>query len=198
MTKLAADILFSILISSDPLKKADAIVLLEGDYYSRVKKTSDLFKKGFGRWVVVSGGVDDAKTGQIHARKLAQKLCSLGVPRAKIILEEKSQNTAEQAREVILLAKKRKWTRIILVASPFHQFRAFLTFLYVLKKSYPKLGLYSSPARKLPWFEKIYGGTRYELLEDEFSKIRKYKKKYNNVASFKEGIEYLKWRESRR
>ena len=60
---------------------------------------------------------------------------SSGVPRDAIIHEKKSQNTREQAIEVINMAKANNWKKVILVATHEHQYRAYLTFLKEVLKS---------------------------------------------------------------
>lgn len=52
-----------------------------------------------------------------------------GVPTSAVIHEDRSLNTKEQAVEVVRMAIKNSWKRLVLVASHEHQYRAYLTFL---------------------------------------------------------------------
>jgi hypothetical protein len=54
--------------------------------------------------------------------------------------------------------------------------------------------LYNSPARNLGWFNNSGWGQRFERLEIEFDRIEKYSK-LGHLATFKEVIEYQKWKE---
>ncbi len=186
MAKLSPALLLSLLVSNDVLKKSDAIVVLEGDYYRRPDHAVRLFREGWSKIIVVSGGLNNPSGGSFPARILARRLRRAGVPRKNLILEDKSLNTREQAVEIMKLAKGRSWKKIILVASHFHQFRAFLTFLKAMRGKKTKIKIYNSPAM-------YYSPSLAELLESEFSKIKKYKK---DVASCKDGIKYVKWRDS--
>lgn len=187
--------LFIILASNDAPKKADAAILLEGDGYVRVPEAVRLWKDGVTKYIVPSGGVDDVKEGKCGASLLAKKLVRLGVPAKKIILEEKSTQTRTQALEVLTLAKQKKWHSIIIVASHFHLYRAFLTFLKVASETKMKILIYNSPAKDLSWFEKTLWGKRADLLHSEFEKIEEYRQK-GHVASYQDAIKYFIWRES--
>lgn len=179
-------------MSNDTLVKSDAIILLEGDYYNRVGTAADLFKAGWAKHIIVSGGVDDKSTGRIHGRQLKQALLQKGIAARSIILEDTSTNTWEQAVAVMKIVTARKWRSIILVASHWHQFRAYLTFLKATKAAGLRIKIYNAPARNLSWFKKSPGRAGIELLAEEFKKIRQYKK---HAASFAEALEYLEWKE---
>jgi uncharacterized SAM-binding protein YcdF (DUF218 family) len=194
--KLSPELVFSILVSNNRLKKSDGIILLEGDYHNRVAQAAELFKNGWAPTIVVSGDTDKPEVSSIHSRHLIESLLKENIPAKNIIPEFKSQNTWEQGVEIMKIVKENKWKRIILVASNFHQFRAFLTFLKAMKEFGMQIEIYNSPARSLDWFKLKPGepyGPRINLLEGEFKRISTY---VNNVASFEEGIEYLKWLEN--
>ena len=84
-------------------------------------------------------------------------------------------------------------TYIILVASNFHQYRAFLTFVQELYNNNLEkiIKIYNAPCI-LPWFKSLDWGTRHELLEQEFIKIEQYQLK-QDVCSYKKGLKYLQW-----
>lgn len=180
------------LIFSQSLSRANAIVVLEGDGYFRLPYAAKLFKLKLSSRIVVSGGLDNSAGGSFPARKLASKLRQLGVPANRIILEEKSLNTREQAVEVMNLAKKYGWKQIILVASAYHQMRVFLTFLKAAQKAKLKLQIINAPARDLPWFKKNRWGVRFQMLETEARKIKLYQR---DLSSLGEAIKYFKLQE---
>lgn len=186
---------FLVLISNERLKKADAIILLEGDGLNRVKPAADLYLQGWADTIVVSGGVYTPDYGSYPSEYLIPELIKGGVPSEKIVIEGKSKHTREQAEEVLELARNHGWKKIILVASSYHQPRAFLTFLKVMNEKNLKLQIINAPARELSWFEETGWGKRNELLDAEFEKIEKYMA-LGQMATFKEAIEYQQWKES--
>lgn len=182
----------NILIFNEPLKKADAIILLEGDGYFRLSHAADLYKQKWASKIVISGGVIDKNYGSFPAKNLATRLIKMNIAQKDIIIENESRHTREQAINVMDLVKKNKWKKIILVASHYHQLRAFLTFLKVTQEIKIKLQIINSSARDLSWFTKNKWGKRIDLLESEFRKIKEYNK---HMASFSEAILYQKWKE---
>jgi len=118
-----------ILVLTEPLRKADAIILLAGDGNARVSHAANLYRQKWAPKIIVSGGPMDRNYGSFPPKILARRLAKEGVEKKNTILDEKSNNTREQAVNIIGLAKSNKWKKIILVASPHHQLRAFLTFI---------------------------------------------------------------------
>ena len=197
MTNILKETQSLVLVSNQPLKKAEAIICLEGDGYNRIPKTFELFQKKWAKWIVVSGGLNKPPFS-IPAKKMKLSLVKKGIPASRIILEEKSQNTYMQATEVMKMAKKRKWKKIILVASSFHQPRAYLTFIKAMNNEKMKVQIINAPADNLPWFKKTsLGKNRFNLLVEEFKKIKKYYKKGHSV-SFEQAIAYEKWKEGQK
>ncbi|MFA4833305.1 MAG: YdcF family protein [Patescibacteria group bacterium] len=185
------------LVFNDRIKKSDVVVCLEGDHYARLMHTLEVFQGGWAERILVSGGYE-APPFSIPARVLAEKLYKNGIPRGRVLLEEKSLNSYDQGVEVMKIIKEKKWKKIILVASHFHQPRAYLTFLKTMKKAGLKIQIFNSPARELSWFNLIsLGKSRLGLFEDELNKIDDYSRK-GHVATVKEAIEYQEWKEKQK
>ncbi len=182
------------LIFNEPLKKSDAIILLEGDGYCRIQQAVDLYKQGWSKHIVVSGGIFNPSYGSFP--DLVGRIKKKGMAEKHLISENKSQNTREQAENVMELARKNKWKKIILAVSHYHQCRAFLTFLKAMNNAKLKIQIINAPAGDLPWFAKNKWGTRFELLESEFKKIELYRKK-GHIASYADAIKYQQWKEKR-
>jgi len=179
---------------NDSVKKSNAIVCLEGDGYERVKQAASLYQRKLAKIIVVSGGFNNPPFS-IIANKMAKKLIQKGVLAKSIIIEEKSQNTYEQGIEIMKLVKKNRWKKIIIVASHFHQPRAYLTFLQAMKDTKLKIKIFNAPARELSWFKNTFPGlSRLRLLENELKKIDAYSKK-GHLANIKEAINYQMWKE---
>lgn len=186
---------FICLVDNDRPRVSNAIVLLEGDGLNRAERTAQLFNQGMAKWVVFSGGIEDPGYGSYRFERVLPTLKKLGIPEDNIIPEEKSLNTHDQANEVIRIMIANRWNRIILVASHYHQYRAYLTFLAVAQNLKVKPIIYNAPAKDLPWFEVTDWGTRLDLLEKEFKKIEIYRAK-GHVASYGQAIGYQRWKES--
>ena len=103
-------------------------------------------------------------------------------------------NTREQAVEVVRMAMENGWTKLILVASHEHQYRAYLTFLREVLDTKSGITLYNAPARNLDWFVDKGWGTRFERLEAEILRIEKYSE-LGHLATAQEVIDYQQWKE---
>lgn len=187
---------FIALVDNDSIDKSDVIVLLEGDGYNRYSKAVELFKKGYSKKIVFSGGITDYDYGSFPFEDIYPKILSEGVPEEAIIHEDKSKNTLEQAIEVIKLSKLKNWKKIILVATHDHQYRAYLTFLKQVLIHNSEIQLFNSPVRNLTWFNKNSWGRRIDNIEKEFLKIEKYMK-LGHLSSYLEAINYHEIKEKK-
>lgn len=181
---------FISLVATDSPVKSDVIVLLEGDGTSRLSKCADLFKAGFAPVICFSGGADNKAYGSYPFSEYIPMLPKVGLRESDFILELKSQHTQQQAVEVLNLAEKSSWKSLILVASPYHQYRAFLTFLGEGLKRTQCPVIYNAPASNLSWFIPEPWGKRYDLLTNEFEKIEQYIKT-GHCASYLEALSYF-------
>lgn len=179
-------------------RRVDAIFYMQGDSFDRLPKTVQLFKKGYSNTIVLSGN-DTNPQRAVPACLIIERLVKYNIPPSVIIHESKSQHTLDQAREGIKLALKRKWKNIILVTSPYHQIRCFLTFLSEAKrqKAEKKIKIWNQSAN-ISWQSKRklrMGKTQKELILEEAEKIKKYQaKKFGALIKPIEGLKYLKLR----
>ncbi len=188
--------LFFALVDTDVLYKSDAIILLEGDGFNRLDKCVELFDSQYAPVVVISGGVDNYQCGSFPASKMKEELLAKHVPESSIILESKSTNTREQSLEVISLAKLHDWKSIIIVASHYHQYRAYLTFLQAMQEFKIDLIIMNAPATKISWFFETPWGVRSELFYSEMNKIEQYRQ-LGHIASYEFAINYQRIKEKK-
>lgn len=122
------------------LKPADAILILGSNDLRVAKRGAELFLQGFAPRLICSGNVGRLTEGmwnKSEAEIFADEAMRLGVPKNKIIIENKSTNTGEN----ILFTKKLLETlkinirKVIVVQKPFMLRRAFTTF----KKIWPEI-----------------------------------------------------------
>ena len=183
------------IIDNDCLSKSDAAILLEGDGYNRYQKAVELYKTGLVSKIVFSGNILDKDYGSFPFEEIKPLMLAEGVLEQDVVFENKSKNTYEQAIEVVKLANKNGWNKIVLVASSDHQYRAYLTFLRQIIDSKSNLVLFNAPARNLPWFLDEGWGMRIDRLSREFDRIERYTD-FGHLATPNEVIEYQKWKES--
>ena len=128
------------------LPRADAVVVLGGGLRpalpprqgvevaeggDRLLRGVQLVRRGLAPLLVTSGGRvsftsnDPAPPEAIWARDLAQEL---GLPANRILINPGSRTTAEEARDIGALGRRRGWTRGLLVTSAFHMPRSLATF----------------------------------------------------------------------
>lgn len=182
------------LVDNDCVEKSDAIILLEGDGLNRYPKAVELFKEGFADVLVFSGGITNLAFGSFPFPLIQTEIINSGIQPTSIIHESKSQNTREQAVEVIKLATAKGWNKLILVASHYHQYRAYLTFLHEILVTNSNVLLFNAPANKLKWFEETDWGKRFDLLDEEFIRIEKYTS-LSHLATIDQAITYQIWKE---
>ncbi|OGB75425.1 hypothetical protein A2810_01180 [candidate division Kazan bacterium RIFCSPHIGHO2_01_FULL_49_10] len=150
----------------DNLAVSDAIVVVSGgETNQRVAEGVKLYKADWAKVLIMSGAARDAKDSNAAAMK--RMAINSGIPANKIITEEESMNTFENAAYVRGIVESRKLNRLILVTSPYHQRRAALVFAKALAGLPVKIINHSSLdsawrkngwwlddwARKLTWSE---------------------------------------------
>lgn len=137
------------------LEKADAIVTISGgETRQRVAEAVNLFEKGWAPLLIMSGAARDE--GVSNATSMKQIAISLGVPKNKILVEEAAVSTLDNAKFVRDIIKDKKFTKIILVTSPYHQRRAYLAFNKALENLPVKIINHSSTDsiwRKNGWWQ---------------------------------------------
>lgn len=121
------------------LKKADCLFVL-GSHDIRVAEyAADLFLQGYAQYIIFSGGLGNL-TVDIFKKPEAEIFSDIafakGVPKDKIIIENKSTNTGEnvQFTKEILKQKGLDFNSFILVQKPYMERRTYATF----KKMWPE------------------------------------------------------------
>lgn len=183
------------IVDNDCLTPSDAVILLEGDGFFRFQKAVDLYNKGIAKKIVFSGNIIDRDYGSFPFEEVKPLILGGGVPEEDLIHEDLSKNTRQQAVEVVKMAMKNGWKKLVLVASHEHQYRAYLTFLREVLDTNSGLILYNAPVRNLNWFVDSGWGIRFERLSAEFERIEKYSA-MGHLANSDEVVEYQKWKES--
>jgi uncharacterized SAM-binding protein YcdF (DUF218 family) len=121
------------------LEKSDAILAL-GSHDTRVAvRGTQLFLEGWAPLLIFSGGLGNLTRGlwdQPEAERFAEVAVRMGVPKEKILIENRSTNTGENIRFTRELLEERKLDpqKFILVQKPYMERRTYATF----KKVWPE------------------------------------------------------------
>ncbi len=152
---------YAVLISlylpvSDPLQKADAIIVVSGgDTKGRTMHGIDLYEQKWAPKLIFSGAAADPNSAS-NAKAMMATAASRGVPTEDILLDEFSRDTKENASSTKSIAGNYK--TIILVTSDYHQRRVSSEF----KKEYGNATTFiNSPAKDKNWGRKTWFLTPY-------------------------------------
>ncbi|MBC5784855.1 YdcF family protein [Ramlibacter sp. USB13] len=94
----------------------------------RVWHAARLFRAGKASLIFLSGGSDPEISAMSEAKAMRALLVDLGVPPARIVLEERSRNTRENAEFTAPLLRDYRVQRVLLVTSALHMHRAVAEF----------------------------------------------------------------------
>jgi uncharacterized SAM-binding protein YcdF (DUF218 family) len=115
----------------------------------------------------------------LGASYICEKAMQLGVPRKDILVEDESLHTRENAEYILEILKEKKMHRVILVTSPFHQLRTYLTFAKVFQPYGIEILNYYADAddwKPATWF---LSQEHRKLVKSETERIKIYREKGN-------------------
>ena len=118
---------------NQPLEKADAILALGSHDDRVVERVVELFKGQWAPLVIFSGGLG-AITKQLwtepEANRFARLAIAAGVPKEKVIIENRSSNTGENIlyTKQLLADMRLELQEFIVVQKPYMERRSFATF----------------------------------------------------------------------
>lgn len=181
---------FILELKQQKLEKGDVIFVLQGDGLNRAQYATELFKNGYAPLVAMVGSANDKSYGSFPSSEVRDEMVRLGVSLDHIYFEDtQGGNTREEAERIVTLAREKNWCTILIVTSPHHQFRSFLTLIKTMSDLKVSIRIINVPAN-LSMTEDTPWGKRIDLLDGEYARIKEYQQK-GDVASFEEGIKYL-------
>ena len=124
------------------------------------------------------------KSGYLGAAAYRAAMVEAGIP-AGVIEEVPMEpteilHTAIEADRTVQFAQAQGYERLLVVAAPFHQERAFISVVTAVLRDYPSLKVYSHPGEPQPWDQVVthsqgtLRGTRAELIAEELKRIDTY------------------------
>lgn len=125
------------LVLGDHLHKSDAIIVLSGDRGERIEKAAKLYKQGFATYFVISGGT--VYHNVTMAELMEKHAIELGVPKNRIIIENRADSTYENAHFTRMKIKSYPIHSAIVVSSDYHMLRVQLIFNREFKNTGMKL-----------------------------------------------------------
>lgn len=118
------------LVIRDPVEPVDAVIAISGDGTGeRARTAAALVRQGYGRWLMLSGSGrrPGAPPGNATAAMVRDAL-EAGIPRDRMLIDDQSWSTIDNARNSARLMQARHLTRAIVVTSPYHTRRAAWAF----------------------------------------------------------------------
>ena len=135
--------------------RSDAIVVISGDeQMARFAEGVNLYKQGFGRYLVFSGAAFD--NGTSNADVMHDLAVQRGVPRSAILEEPLGEDTWGNAVYTRQVLEEHGLQSAILVTSPYHLRRAEVTFDAAYAGSGIQLMVHAAPDsewRKQSWWQ---------------------------------------------
>lgn len=116
-------------------QKIDAVIAISGGNTAlRTREAIEIFKSVEAKKLIFSGANSNPKVLS-DARQMANLARKQGVLEEEILLEEKAQNTHQNAQFTAKIIKQNGYKRVILTTSKYHQTRARLEFENALEGS---------------------------------------------------------------
>jgi uncharacterized SAM-binding protein YcdF (DUF218 family) len=160
-------------------------LIFTGKFSAKVTDTPTLFPLEELQRAVAQGRIQEkdvavaAKTWDtcLGARYMRNQAIEMGVPPEAILTEAESLHTRENAEHVLRILKERGMQRVILITSPFHQLRTYLTFAKVFHLHRIEIINYYADTdewRPTTWF---LSAKYRKLVNSEMERIKKYREK---------------------
>ena len=160
-------------------------IICTGKFSVKVTETPTLIPVEALREAVTAGRIQEkdvsyaAKTWDtdLGACYMRDQAISMGVPRQAVLVEQESLHTRENAEYVLRLLKQHQMHQVILITSPFHQQRTYLTFA----KAFQPCGIHiinhyaeADEWHPLTWF---FSAQHRRLVKSEKERIKMYRAK---------------------
>lgn len=180
---------------------------------SAIERGAELFhEKRVSRVGVLGGGPyrGGGETGPVFYRGgdlWTEELLLRGVPHSAIMARHSCKegqvcHTGTEAEHLVLFAKEKGFTDIVIVTAPFHMLRAFTNTVTQTMRHYPELRIWCRAGTPLPWNERVIasqdlvpGLRSAEILSREFMKLHRVYKNQYDLLPARDLLAYLTRRE---
>jgi hypothetical protein len=145
----------------------------------------DLFRQQQVKKILISGA--KPISGYPGFAAWQQELVSLGLPEVVLTAVPPTDpsvlHTRIEAESLVRWAREQNYGRLVVVAPPFQQLRAFMTAVSLVLEQFPDLQIYNQVGAALPWREMVVHSQgklhceRRELIQHELDRIKTYQDK---------------------
>ena len=160
-------------------------IICSGRFSVKVTTTPNLISDEEIQDAVIAGRIQEkdvkgaVKTWDIGlgAEYMREQAIHMGISQQAVLVEQQSLHTRENAEYVLALLKKCDMHSIILVTSPFHQLRTYLTFAKVFQQDNIKILNYYAETNEwhpASWF---LSTKNRKLVKSEVERIKTYREK---------------------
>jgi len=118
-----------------PPAHAEAIIVLGGNDGDRALRALGLYREGYAPKIVLTGLEHGNAVPPANLTWRAEFLVAQGVPKSALRLEVYSQNSYEEAENVLALMRRQGWRTVIAVSDPPHMRRLAWTWGRVFRGS---------------------------------------------------------------
>ena len=184
-TDALARVIWDYMLMKQSPKRADAILALCSIDVRIAEYAADLFLNGLSDLLIFSGGSahnDDllkVSWEGSEAEHFAEVAMSKGVPKQKILIENKAQNTGENIRFTHELLKRRglKVNSLVLVQKPYMERRTYATFMQQWPESDTDIAVTSPPISYDEYFNQTNPKeTIINIMVGDLQRIKEYPK----------------------
>lgn len=108
----------------------------------------------------------------------------------EIVIGGPTRNMVEQVHHILSIAAEKKWKKLLLVASPYHQMRVYLAFVKQAHDMNLEIDFINQPVRPLNWYRTTpnKGKVPNEIILEEIEKITN---SPADFASFTDGLKKI-------
>jgi len=167
------------LIYENELKPADAIFVLSGQAYERGNEAARLYKEGFAKKVICTGGNKEpnflAMSIDLYESAITQKdLYRCGVDSSAVDTVNRGKNTDDESNVILAYCKAHHINSCIIVSSKFHTRRIKLAFKNKFEANNIVIEIHGAPSvtyNENKWWENEYGAI---ALNNEYIKLAYY------------------------
>ena len=120
----------AVLVTADPLEKADAAVILSGGDNTRIDEAALLYKEEWMDFVILTEtGVSVPEWNTDYSNLMRFEAIQKGIPANAILISEQHvDSTADEARATLKLMNTRGFHTLIVITDPYHTLRTRLIF----------------------------------------------------------------------
>lgn len=193
-----------VLTDSPPSKETLPVYLFTetpDNQESVLKRGAELFHAGKASYLLLIDNQGGSEPGYPGASPWQNRLLELKVPKETVTLipfKEPLLHTISEAFTMAHLAKEKGWSKIIIIAPPFHLSRCFLSAITAVRFHNTGLRVYNQVGVAQPWYEnaihsqKAVRGLRKDLIVEELRRIKRYQRRNKLLRLITDGFLFLK------